>query len=200
MSDNLPKLTEEQEHMAELLVLFTKVSKQGWEKSNRSNNTGIGKTFEDLIGKDEDNLNNPDFKGIEIKTHRSDSGSYTTLFTASPDGPIKNENTRLRETYGSIDQESGLKILHSSIFANRLTSFFNKLYFQMEVNRKDKKIYLLIYDKDKKLIEKITYWEFYSLKNKLEKKLKILEYVDTQNKYIDNEEYFKYEKMTFYTF
>lgn len=198
--DDLPEMTEEQKNINELLTLFIKISTMGWQKSNRKNNTGIGKTFEDLLGKDEDNLNDPDFKGIEIKTHRSKSGSYSTLFTASPDGPVRSENTRLRETYGSIDLESGLKILHSSIFANRLTNFFNTLYFQIEVNRKDEKIYLLIFNDNKELIEKITYWKFDSLKSKLEKKLKILAYVESKNKYINNEEYFKYEKMTFYKF
>ena len=37
-------------------------------------------------------------------------------------------------------------------------------YFQFDVNRKDKKIYLLIYDKNKNIIEKISYVNFCSLK------------------------------------
>lgn len=200
MENDLPKLTNDQESMLELLGLFMRVSNKGWQKSNRSNNTGIGKTFEDLIGKEEDNDNAPDFKGIEIKTHRINSSSYTSLFTASPDGPGQSENTRLRETYGKIDEESGLKTLHSSIFANRMTSFFNIYYFQIEVNRNDRKIYLLIFDSNKNLIEKITYWEFDSLENKLQKKLKNLAYVDGESKIVNGEEYFKYEKIAFYKF
>ena len=52
----------------------------GYVKSTRSGFTGIGKTFEDLIGKTEDTLEELDFHGIEIKTKRGYSKGYTTLF------------------------------------------------------------------------------------------------------------------------
>lgn len=198
--DVLPELTEEEKNIGELLSLFIKISDMGWHRSTRSNNTGVGKTFEDLLEKEEDNLKEPDFKGIEIKTQRSGSGSYSTLFTASPSGPVRGENTRLRETYGNVDPESGLKTLHSSIFANRLTSFFNKLYFKIDVDREDEKIYLLIFDNEENLLEKRTFWEFKILQKRLEKKLKILAYVESDSKYIEGQEYFKYEKITLYKF
>ena len=39
---------------------------KGYVKSIRGGTTGIGATFEALIGKEEDKLSLPDFKGIEI--------------------------------------------------------------------------------------------------------------------------------------
>ena len=63
---------------------FEKIKKMGYVKSTRSGFTGIGKTFEDLIGKNEDTLETPDYHGIEIKTKKSYSKSYTTLFNATP--------------------------------------------------------------------------------------------------------------------
>ncbi len=184
----------------ELLAKFMSISSKGWIESARKNNTGIGKTFEDLLDKLEDNLADPDYKGIEVKTHRSKSESYTTLFTASPDGPAKSENTRLREMYGHKDAESGLNILHSSIFANRKTNYCNIYKFQLEVNRSDKKIYLKIFDINDNLIEKITYWDFESLKSKLNRKLKVLAYITSKNKIEDGKEYFLYEECKLYKF
>lgn len=184
----------------ELLAKFVEISNKGWIESARKHNTGIGKTFEDLLNKLEDNLAEPDYKGIEIKTHRSTSNSYTTLFTASPDGPAKAENTRLRETYGNIDQKSGLKKMHCSIFAHRKTLYNNIYKIQLEVNRQDKKIYLQIYDINDNLIEKITYWDFNSLNDKLNKKLKILAYVKSKSKVENNKEYFLYEEIQLYKF
>lgn len=55
-----------------------------WYKSHRNGPTGIGKTFEDLLGKKEDNLPLPDFHQIELKAHDQAENSYITLFTKSP--------------------------------------------------------------------------------------------------------------------
>lgn len=184
----------------ELVSKFNDISSKGWIESARRNNTGIGKTFEDLLDKLEDNLMDPDYKGIEVKTHRSKSSSFTTLFTASPDGPFKAENSRLREKYGHKDDVSGLNILHSSIFANRMTNYFNTYKFQMEVNRLDEKVYLKIYANDGKLVEKTTYWTFDSLKQKLNRKLKVLAFITSKNKVVDGKEYFLYEKCRIYKF
>ena len=184
----------------ELLTKFMKISHKGWIESSRKHNTGIGKTFEDLLDKIEDNEADPDYKGIEIKTHRNSSQSYTTLFTASPDGPAKAENTRLREKYGHVDIESGLNILHSSIFSNRKTTYNKKYKFQLEVNRNDRKIYLMIFDLNDKLLEKITYWDFDSLNSKLKRKLKMLAYITSKNKIENNTEYFLYQECKLYKF
>lgn len=193
-------MQSETEIIEELVMKFTNISKLGWIKSHRQHNTGIGKTFEDLIEKVEDNLNDPDYKGIELKTHRKSSNSFTTLFTACPDGPNSGENTRLREKYGEIDEESGLKTLHTSIFATRKTTYFNRTKFQMEIDYNDKKIYLLVFDMNDNLVEKTTFWTFDSLKKKLEKKLKVLAIVDSKSKKENETEYFKYDKITILKF
>ena len=67
-----------------IIQAFFQVKSMGWVRSHRSNNTGIGKTFEDCIGVIENNLNEPDLFGFEIKAHRGASASYVTLFTKSP--------------------------------------------------------------------------------------------------------------------
>ncbi len=184
----------------ELYTEFMKLSERGWIKSNRFHNTGIGKTLEDLLDKEEDNNQLPDYKGIELKAHRSMSNSYITLFTSSPDGPNKAENTRLRETYGEAEEVSGLKTLHTSIFATRKTSYFNKYFFQLDVSRADEKVYLLVFDKNERLIEKITFWSFSNLSTRINKKLKNLAVIKSKNKITNGEEYFYYEEISLYRF
>lgn len=83
---------------------FNRVKLLGWVKSNRANNTGIGKTFEDLIGVVENNVKEPDFAGYEIKSQRSLCGSYVTLFTKSPTGP-KKANAFLKDSFGTPYEE-----------------------------------------------------------------------------------------------
>ena len=49
---------------------FLTIKKQGWIKSMREGATGVGYTFETLLGKQEDYFPIPDYEGIEIKTMR----------------------------------------------------------------------------------------------------------------------------------
>ena len=60
-----------------IISKFKEVKSLEYVPSNRANNTGIGKTFEDYIGVVENNLDEPDLAGFEIKSHRGASCSYT---------------------------------------------------------------------------------------------------------------------------
>ncbi len=60
---------------------FHKLKREGFVKSQRTGATGIGFTFETLMGLDENNLVLPDIDGVEIKAHRDNSHSMITLFT-----------------------------------------------------------------------------------------------------------------------
>ena len=52
-----------------IISKFKEVKSLEYVPSNRANNTGIGKTFEDYIGVVENNLDEPDLAGFEIKSH-----------------------------------------------------------------------------------------------------------------------------------
>ena len=192
----------ENEVIKELFEKFKKISSNGWIPSRRSHNTGIGKTFEDLLEKEEDNLSEPDFKGIEIKTHRSESGSYTSLFTCAPNGPKPQENTRLREKFGKPEENNpNLKVLHTSIFANKKNTYLNKFQFIIEIDKTNKRIYIAVYDMNNNLVEKTTYWTFDILNKCLEKKLKTLAFVSGKHRTNDKGvEEFNYTKLGIYKF
>lgn len=84
-----------------------------WYLTHRKGDTGIGKTFEDLLGKEEDNFQLPDFENIELKAHL-DNNSLITLFTKSPNLP-RGINTIIRNKYGYDEDNSGIKVLHSTV-------------------------------------------------------------------------------------
>ena len=101
-----------------IIESFYAIKGLGYVQSNRKNNTGIGKTFEDYVGVLENNLDTPDLAGFEIKSHRIASQSYVTLFTKSPSFP-RGANNYLKDTYGEPYQDDlDLKSLHTSIFAD----------------------------------------------------------------------------------
>jgi len=67
-------------NILELKNKFMEISHLGWICSLRCGPTGVGYTFETLLGKNEESSSFPDYNGIEIKTHRMRSHSYIGLF------------------------------------------------------------------------------------------------------------------------
>ncbi|TNY24864.1 hypothetical protein BV497_16945, partial [Fulvimonas soli] len=140
----------------------------GFTESRRSNSTGIGKTFEDLIGVAENNAKEPDLHGFEIKSQRNLSGSYVTLFTKSPTMP-KSANTHLRMSYGSFDSEHpDVKVLHTSIFHGRYNTHTAGAKFSLRVNRQESKLYVLV-QRDDGTKDDSVYYSFDNIKNALAK-------------------------------
>ena len=68
-------------NLEEFKAKFEELKSRGFVKSLRKGPTGIGLTFETLMGVEENNLALPDIEGIEIKAHRDNSQSMITLFT-----------------------------------------------------------------------------------------------------------------------
>lgn len=147
---------------------FKKVRDLGFIESRRSNSTGIGKTFEDLIGVVENNAKEPDLHGFEIKSQRNLSGSYVTLFTKSPTMP-KSANTHLRMSYGSFDNEHpDVKVLHTSIFHGKYNTHIAGAKFSLKVNREESRLYVLV-QRDDGTIDESVYYSFDNIKNALAK-------------------------------
>ena len=82
----------------EFVERINQIKDMGFVESNRSGDTGIGKTLEDLLGISENNIAGPDFDIYELKSGRKDSASMLTLFTKAP--MPKGANKSLLETFG----------------------------------------------------------------------------------------------------
>lgn len=109
----------------QLIDIFDDIKARGWIQSHRSNNTGIGKTFEDLAGIEENNSEGPDFEEFEIKSHRENANSPITLFTLAPTFP-KQANRYLKDSYGeNYPNNSSLRKLHTSMFADHKNNYIN---------------------------------------------------------------------------
>lgn len=178
---------------------FLHIKNQGWIKSIRKGSTGNGVTFEYLLGLQENNLEIPDYEGIEIKTKRNYSNSYTTLFNCTPEGPHFREIERLVNKYGYPDLVlKECKVINNSIFTNSMTKINSNYYFKLTIDRNSKKVFLNVIDIYGNLIENNVYWTFETLEEKLYRKLKNLAFIDATRKVIDKEEYFRYYRLTMY--
>lgn len=185
----------------ELIVeRFLQVRNLGFVKSRRKNNTGIGKTFEDYIGVVENNIDETDLFGYEIKSHREETASYITLFTKSPNFPSR-ANSYLKDRFGvPYDDNPALKKLHTSMFASRFNTFGSGLSFRLVNDRMRGIVKIGVYDVvSKELIDDSVGYTYDCLEKVLKKKLKDLFYVTAERKFIDEDEYFFFSKAEIYS-
>lgn len=185
--------------IAELKTEFKRIKNMGWIKSKVKGCGGIGVTLEKLIGIDQNELEIPDYNGIEIKTKRSNSKSYTNLFNCAPEGPHYHEIERLKNKYGYPDSTfKQYKVLSTSVYSNCFNEVGIKYYFKLKIDRNEEKIFLQIFDKNKNLLEDFVYWSFDTISQKLYRKLNYLAFVKALNFKSYGCEYFKYDNISFY--
>ena len=175
---------------------FLRIKNMGYVKSTRSGVTGVGKTFEDLLGKEEDTKGTPDYNGIELKTKLGYSKSYTTLFNSTPEGEL--ETQRLCKEYGYPDRIlRDKKVLNVSITTTPIL-VANRYFFNLKVDYNMQKLILIIKNKYGKILESKVYWSFETLKEKLNTKLQYVAVINAWPTTRNNVTYYKYYKINFY--
>ena len=186
--------------MKQLKKEFEYIAKKGYIKGIYNSYSAIGRTFEKELNLERNEFCYPDYKDIEIKTRRSYSKSPITLFSAVPDGENLFEVKRLKNQYGySYKKDKNYKVLYFEAYGDKMTYGGIKFQYKLDVDRKKQKIYLCIYDKQNKLIERKVYWSFEYLESKLMTKLQKLAIINAWDNKINCWNYFKYYQIKFYT-
>jgi len=180
------------DNLNKIKLEFERIKNLGFVKSNRvkKNDGGIGNTFEDYLGVEENNLKDPDFIGFEIKTQRQLTSSYITMFSKSPSYP-KGANGILKEKFGEARDPDfpDLKKLYASIFGNKWSEVYGKYKMKLEIDRKNEKVILNVNDNG--LIYRDVYWDFNDLEKGLQKLNKLF-VVSAEEKVEDGVQYFHY--------
>ncbi len=174
---------------------FKKIKEMGFIDSKRLHDTGIGKTFEDFIGVIENNKAFADYKGIiELKSGRELSQSMITLFTKSPEP--KKINNILREEYGYYDGEHrDMKILHTTIVADKFNTCKGKFAFILDINGKEEKVNIKIKNMENNYVEDVDiYYSFETLRKIIDKKCKYIIFISAETKKDRGKELFKFSK------
>lgn len=175
---------------------FYEILNKGWVPTVRKGSTGIGATFESLMGISENQKSEPDYKGIEIKTRRSSSVYFTTLFNLTPRSKEEYTIKMIREKYGYIDN-NGDKVFNTNVFAHMRTPTLGKYSVRLLVDRESRIISLWVYY-GKILIDSSIYWTFNDLKSKLYNKCYRVAFVEADHRMTHNVEHFKYKRIEIY--
>jgi len=187
------------ERIKKLKREFIRIKNKGYIKGITNDHSSIGRTFENELNLPENNFSVPDYYGIEIKTRKSYSKSFITLFNMEPDGENLFEIERLKKTYGyPYKNDRNYKALYIEAFGNNLNYAGIKYQYKIDVDKKENKVYLCILNKYNKLIERKIYWSFDNLEKRLYNKLKYLAVINAWTNKINNWNYFKYYKIDIY--
>jgi hypothetical protein len=181
------KNLKEPEAINELLDIFDRVSAAGYIKSLRTGSTGIGFTFETLAGIEENNSREADYRGIEIKTFRTQEFNLSSpkkqdLFLKEPDWTNISSSTVDRiKSYGYIDK-NGRHALYS---ATKLDQ--NGHLLRLDVSQDRSKLFLYYQD------EAIACWTREALQRRLTEKLAELVIISAKSRKTSNGEEFLYQ-------
>ena len=158
----------------QIISRLHEINKNGYVKTHRSGDTGIGKTLEDLLGIKENNIPSTNAHLIELKSGRKNAASMITLFTKSPlpDGA----NTVLLKSHGYPSRRgNNKKELHTTIWSTSLNTLKGKPGFR--INVKDDRLELI--DGNNQVV---GYWTKDILKSSFNKKLPHVMYVKANSR------------------
>ena len=182
-----------------LAVKFEKISEKGFIKGVNNSTNAVGYTFEKLLNKNADSMFFPDYLGIEIKCSQRYSRYPLSLFSLAFDGPYLYETNRILQLYGKNDYcFHDKKTLIVELKVGKKILVNDKYFFELHLDYADKRMYLCVYNENKSLIEKISYIDFDTIKNRLQLKLNKLALIYASKKEIDNNKYFRYYQLTLY--
>lgn len=173
----------------ELLERFRAVKDQ-WFESEVTADTGIGRTIESFLGISMNSDKTPDYKGIELKSHREKrSSKKNVLFTQTPDWDISTlkSGREIVEKYGYINA-NGFKTYQNTVQCAPPNS--NKLF--LNVNQLKE---ILELQAAKQKTEDIAAWRLVKLHKRLQIKHRETFWIEVENELNNGKEYFRYKQI-----
>lgn len=173
----------------ELLQRFDIVQSRGWIPSLRSGTTGIGYTFESLVGIIENNDRTADFQGIEIKCklvrERSGGSGKTNLFQQAPNWRKRMSAVERIKAIGCMDDEQ----LYSCY--SQVTTRANNIGLRLDVCEAGSRIDLL------QITETLGDWPFSMLQKRLEEKHSRAVFIKAEAKPAADGTKYKYKELVY---
>ncbi|MBE6332389.1 MAG: MvaI/BcnI restriction endonuclease family protein [Bacteroidales bacterium] len=173
----------------ELLGKFRSMSGQ-WFESEVLADTGIGRTIETFLGISMNSDKTPDYKGIELKSHREKrSSKKNVLFTQTPDWDISTlkSGREIVAKYGYLTDDGKMTYQNTAqcdppnsqgLFLN-----VNQLKALLELQAK------------RTSVEDIAVWRLLKLHQRLTTKHHETFWIEVENKINDGKEYFRYKQI-----
>lgn len=170
----------------ELLSKFRGWSGQ-WFESEVTADTGIGRTIETMLGIEQNPGKTPDYKGIELKSHREKrSSTKNVLFTQTPDWPLSKlkSGREIVAKYG-YDGGDGRLTYQNTVQCNTA----NSQGLGLNLNIPAEMLELQHYGQK---TEDVAVWTLLKLHNRLAEKHHETFWIAVDNEMHNGKEYFRY--------
>lgn len=170
-----------------------------WMPAEILADTGIGRTVESILGIEMNASQAPDYKGIELKSHREASRVRNTLFTQSPEWEISKlkSGRAIVEKYGYIPEGYNHKSLHVTLSANRPNPQGLGLLVQPQIGILEADVFAQIPSEDGtfRKIEDVAAWNLCKLHERLLTKHRETFWIDAETTVDNGREYFRCTKI-----
>lgn len=189
-----------EKYIKQLKQEFERIKNLGWIESKRQGTTGVGYTFESLLGKEEENFELPDYQDIEIKTHLTFGRGKMKLFTATPDGDYLFAIQSIVAKYGYPDKDlPNYKVFKGTVNSQKFTPIGTHYLFKIVVNRKEEKLQLLVVNQQLEKESEEVSWSFQMIEEKLTRKLQTLAVVSAYQKEKSGKVFYQYHNIEFFS-
>lgn len=170
----------------ELLQMLKTISDRGFIPGSLDADTAIGRLLEHELGIKMNSSRNPDYKGIEIKSHRSQRNNRLTLFAQVPDWDISNLKS-FKEILAAFGYDrDGIKKLYCTV--NVLAP--NPQGLQLRINSTEDVLF-----EDGPGHTAFAGWRLEKLRYRLLEKHRETFWVSAEAKVEDGKEYFHFTKV-----
>lgn len=173
----------------ELLTKFRSVHGQ-WFESEVLADTGIGRTIESFLGINMNSEKTPDYKGIELKSHRDKrSTNKNVLFTQTPDWDISalKSGREIVANYG-YPSDNGNKTYQNTVQCAPPNS--QNLF--LSINQV--KALLELQARNNSIVD-VAAWKLVKLHERLLTKHHETFWIEVENRINDGHEYFRYKEI-----
>ena len=195
LKDLILELSRGKNSVSNELLGLIKDRMTDWMPAEILADTGIGRTVESILGIKMNPSKAPDYKGIELKSHREASRVRNTLFTQTPEWAISRlkSGKEIVNEYGYIPDGYNHKSLHVTLSANKPNQQGLGLLVQPQLGllEADEFSQLALEDGTFRKINDVAVWRLIKLHERLLTKHRETFWIDVETKYESGREFFR---------
>lgn len=176
--------------ISEELLNFFRQNSNRWFESEVLADTGIGRTIETMLGIPQNSNRTPDYKGIELKSHREKrSSKKNVLFTQTPNWDLSKlkSGREIVEFYG-YDCGDGRLTYQNTVQCNQPNAQGLGLNLELVKELLELKHY-------GQKVEDVVVWALQRLHARLSEKHHETFWIEVENEIRDGKEYFRYSSI-----
>lgn len=195
LKDLILELSSQQQSVSRELLTLIKTQMTDWTPTDIHADTGIGRKVETVLGIDMNASKEPDYKGIELKSHRIVSKVRNALFTQSPDWSISKlkSGKEIVNKYGYIPDGYSHKSLHVTLSATRPNTQGLGLAVIQQTDLLEVNEYCLnaLHNGSHRKIADVAAWQLSKLHERLLTKHHETFWIDAETKIVAGKEFFR---------